>query len=118
MKLISEILIIFFVFTNVNASFSGPFLMWGYEKVKNMKIPALESVEEKTLTTVFSEAKAIIMFLKNGTNKLDNQNYPTLKELINKNYWAYLPQNSLPAEPVDYNSNVEVNIRNIQCYVC
>ncbi|XP_055385139.1 uncharacterized protein LOC129614516 [Condylostylus longicornis] len=89
-------------------NYHGPFLLWGHNNLEHENLPALEAMNERSLTLMYSEAKAIILFVRNGTSKLNKENFPNFSSMISQNRWVYLPQEHLPAEPVDFNSNVEV----------
>ncbi|XP_055906783.1 uncharacterized protein LOC129942017 [Eupeodes corollae] len=91
-----------------SCSLSGPYLMWGHEKLNDLKLPALVEADEQSLSTLFTEAKAVVVFIRNNTNRLDGENYPKFRQLVNENAWTYLPQHTLAVEPFNYNTNVEV----------
>ncbi|XP_034486460.1 uncharacterized protein LOC117790950 isoform X1 [Drosophila innubila] len=92
------------------ASISGPYLIWGHDKVFNLQPQALVDAtsKEQPLTQLFQDAKAIIIFVRNSTNRLEGTKYPKFQNLVKSNAWAYLPQRSLAAEPYSYNANIEV----------
>lgn len=90
------------------ATFTGPFILWGRDELKTVDTSALERIDDKLLRNIYSEATAIVMFLRNSSTSLNDENYPTFRELIGKSEWAYLPQHWLSSDPVDYNVNAEV----------
>lgn len=90
------------------ATFTGPFMLWGRDELKAIDTSALERIDDKLLRNIYSEATAIVMFLRNSSTSLNEENYPTFKELIGSSEWAYLPQHWLSSDPVDYNVNAEV----------
>lgn len=92
----------------VNAGFGGPFLFWGQSSLVDVKLPALRTIDENVLSTLYQEAKSVMIFVRNSSMHLDKEDFPKLAETLSKNQWAYLPQQSLPVEPFDYNSNLEV----------
>lgn len=49
-----------------------------------------------------------MIFIRNSTTKLNYENFPQLSEIIGKNEWLYLPQDSLTSDPLEYNVNAEV----------
>lgn len=108
MEWISFLIVFLGILSFSNCSLSGPYLMWGHEKLNDLKLPALVDAEEQSLSSLFTEAKAVVVFIRNNTNRLDKENYPKFRELVNNNVWTYLPQHSLALEPFNYNTNVEV----------
>lgn len=109
MKALSELLIIFSIITNTFASINGPFLFWGVDDVRKFKLnSALESLDDQLLRDLYADSTAVILFLRNSSSRLSEQNYPAFKKIIDKYQWAYIPQNRLPSEPIDYNINAEV----------
>ncbi|XP_030370200.1 uncharacterized protein LOC115620868 isoform X1 [Scaptodrosophila lebanonensis] len=91
-----------------NAAISGPYLFWGHDKVFNLQPEALVDAKEQTLTQLFKDAKAIQIFVRNTTSRLEGGNYPKFENLVKTNAWTYLPQRSLSVEPFNYNANIEV----------
>lgn len=95
-----------------SAAISGPYLFWGHDKVFNLQPQALvdASSREQPLTQLFKDVKAIIIFVRNATSRLEGTKYPKFESLVKNNAWTYLPQRSLPVEPYSYNANIEVCI--------
>ncbi|XP_023163629.2 uncharacterized protein LOC111594528 isoform X2 [Drosophila hydei] len=93
-----------------SAAISGPYLFWGHEKVFNLQPQALvdASSREQPLTQLFKDVKAIIIFVRNATSRLEGTKYPKFENLVKSNAWTYLPQRSLAVEPYSYNANIEV----------
>ncbi|KAH8418096.1 hypothetical protein KR222_011758 [Zaprionus bogoriensis] len=93
-----------------SAAISGPYLLWGHDKVFNLQPQALvdASSKELPLTQLFREAKAIVIFVRNSTGRLEGTNYPKFENLVKNSAWTYLPQRSLAAEPYSFNANIEV----------
>lgn len=91
-----------------DAGYGGPFLFWGPTKLVDVKLPALRSIDENALANLYQEAKSIMIFVRNGSVHLDKEDYPKLAETLSKNQWAYFPQQNLPVEPYDFNSNLEI----------
>lgn len=96
-----------------SAAISGPYLLWGHDKVFNLQPQALvdASSKEQPLTQLFTDAKAIVIFVRNNTSRLEGTKYPKFENLVKNNVWAYLPQRSLAAEPYSFNANIEVCIQ-------
>ncbi|EDW84423.1 uncharacterized protein Dwil_GK13147 [Drosophila willistoni] len=92
------------------ATISGPYLLWGHEKVNKLQPEALveASTKELPLMQLFKDAKAIVIFVRNSTNRLEGTKYPRFQNLVKTNAWSYLPQRNLAAEPFNYNANIEV----------
>ena len=91
-------------------TYSGPFLLWGIDNLNGLKIPTLESIDDSVLRDIYSKSAAIVLFLRNKTNKLSNDNFPELSGIISKNEWLYLPQDILPINPLEFNENAEVSV--------
>ncbi|XP_064552756.1 uncharacterized protein VhaAC45RP [Drosophila montana] len=93
-----------------SAAISGPYVFWGHEKVFNLQPQALvdASTREQPLTQLFKDAKAIIIFLRNATSRLEGIKYPRFQNLVKNNAWTYVPQRNLAVEPFSYNANIEV----------
>ncbi|TDG48405.1 hypothetical protein AWZ03_005150 [Drosophila navojoa] len=93
-----------------SAAISGPYLFWGHDKVFSLQPQALvdASSREQPLTQLFKDVKAIIIFVRNATSRLEGTKYPKFESLVKNNAWTYLPQRSLPVEPYSYNANIEV----------
>lgn len=96
-----------------SAAISGPYLLWGHDKVFNLQPQALVDAnsKEQPLTQLFTDAKAIVIFVRNNTSRLEGTKYPKFENLVKNNVWAYLPQRSLAAEPYSFNANIEVCIQ-------
>lgn len=105
--------------------YSGPFLLWGVENLNNLKVPALSgekmkffnfsylkifflAIDDEKLRDIYSSASSITIFIRNSTTKLNFENFPNLSEIISKNEWIYLTQESLSSDPLEYNINTEV----------
>ncbi|XP_062123908.1 uncharacterized protein LOC133837240 isoform X2 [Drosophila sulfurigaster albostrigata] len=93
-----------------SASISGPYLFWGHEKLFDLQPQALvdATTKEQPLTQLFKDAKAIIIFVRNTTSRLEGTKYPKFQNLVKNNAWTYLPQRNLAAEPYSLNANIEV----------
>jgi hypothetical protein len=106
--------------------YSGPFLLWGLENLNDMKIPTLQgenykfftrkkvfkifftAIDDASLREIYSKAAAVVIFIRNATTKLNYENFPELSDIIGKNEWLYLPQETLTSDPLEYNVNAEV----------
>lgn len=93
-----------------SASIAGPFIFWGHSRVSGLQSQALvdSNSRELPLTQLFTEAKAIVVFVRNSTNRLEGTKYPRFQNLVKSGAWTYLPQRSLAAEPFGLNANIEV----------
>lgn len=96
------------VATAVVADYNGPFMLWGPDSLKDIDISALSSLNEKTLRNLYSESSAIVLFVRNSTDRLSLDNYPTFASVVSQGPSKYLTQYWLPVDPVDYNVNTEV----------
>ncbi|XP_053658375.1 uncharacterized protein LOC128707448 [Anopheles marshallii] len=91
-----------------SAYYSGPFLFWGLDDLKDLQTPALTELDDKMLRDLYSNAAAVVVFLRNGTTKLSADNFPTFKRIVEKYEFMYSPQQMLSSNPLDYNVNAEV----------
>ncbi|XP_043065069.1 uncharacterized protein LOC108099332 [Drosophila ficusphila] len=93
-----------------SASISGPFILWGNPRVSGLQPQALvdSNSRELPLTQLFTEAKAIVVFIRNSTSRLEGTKYPKFQNLVKSAAWTYLPQRRLAAEPFGLNANIEV----------
>jgi hypothetical protein len=121
-----SILSLSIIASSTNASYAGPFLFWGKENLNNLKIPTLQgkkkksrkkffykllffsAIDDKVLRDIYSEASAIVVFVRNASIKLNYENFPKLSEIIGTTEWLYLPQDVLSSDPLEYNVNAEV----------
>lgn len=98
--------------SSCSASISGPFILWGHSKVSGLQSPALvdSNSRELPLTQLFEEARAIVVFVRNSSSRLEGTKYPRFQNLVKSGAWTYLPQRSLAVEPFGLNSNVQVRV--------
>lgn len=87
----------------------GPFVLWGLDSLKSFKSSALQPVEESELWKIYSQASAIVMFLKNGSKEMNSENFPEFNKLVHENVWTYWPQQTL-LDPHEFNFNIEVSL--------
>lgn len=111
MQLILVATLLCLIIGSCSASISGPFIFWGHSRVSSLQTQALveSSSRELPLTQLFTEAKAIVVFVRNTTNRLEGTRYPKFQNLVKSGAWTYLPQRSLAAEPFGLNANIEVS---------
>lgn len=93
---------------NVVANYHGPFVLWGLNGMNGIKTSALDTLDDRQLRDFYAKATSIVVFLKNATTRLDEENFPNFKEMINENEFIYLTQDALTSDPLDYNANAEV----------
>lgn len=91
-----------------SANINGPYLFWGHEKVVNLQPRALVEASESDFSDLFRDAKAIVIFVRNNTRRLEGRQYPKFQQLIRDSAWSYLPQHTLLVDPFNYNANIEV----------
>lgn len=95
--------------TAVWANYNGPFIFWGRDELKNYDISALQNLDEKHLQHIYSDASAIMLFIRNASSgRLSEATFPEFRKILQDNSYLYLTQYSLPASPVDFNENAEV----------
>lgn len=91
------------------ANYNGPFILWGREELKKIDVSALQGLDDTILRNIYSESPAIILFVRNASNRFNEENFPTFKDLLQKNKYVYLTQHWLPSDPIDYNVNAEAS---------
>lgn len=90
------------------ANYDGPYLFWGLPQLGSLDRAALNGGDDDFLKDLFAEAKAVILFVKNSTHQLSDSNYPALENILTQRKWAYMPQNVLLYDPVDYNQHTDI----------
>lgn len=105
---LSSLLLVGSVLGNAFAHYSGPFLFWGVNDLKDVDVSALEGLDDKFLRDLYSNAAAVVVFLRNGTAKLTDDNFPGFRRIIEKHEYVYSPQQGLSSNPLDYNVNAEI----------
>lgn len=93
----------------VLANYNGPFLLWGRDELQNIDVSALQSVDDRILQNIYSDASAIVLFVRNASGRLSEENFPEFRKLVQSNSYVYLTQQSLSTNPVDFNVNAEVS---------
>lgn len=101
---------LFGILTFVCANYNGPFILWGRKELNNVRVSSLSALDEENLRNIYAETPAIILFVRNASNRLSEENFPVFKDLLQTTSYVYLPQHRLPLDPVDYNLNAEVRI--------
>lgn len=91
------------------ANYNGPFILWGRDELKKIDVSALQGLDDTILRNIYSESPAIILFVRNASNRFNEENFPTFKDLLQKNKYVYLTQHWLPSDPIDYNINAEAS---------
>lgn len=99
--------------SSVLANYNGPFIMWGRKELKNIEISSLQELDDTLLRNIYAEAPAIILFVRNGSSRLSEENFPTFKNLLQKTDYIYLTQHRLPSDPLDHNVNAEVKLGSV-----
>ncbi|XP_055551449.1 uncharacterized protein LOC129733893 [Wyeomyia smithii] len=93
---------------SASAHYGGPFLFWGVDDLKDVEVPALEEFDDKFLRDLYSNSAAVVVFLRNGTAKLSEDNYPSFRRIVERHQYVYSPQEALSSNPMDYNVNAEI----------
>lgn len=92
----------------VFAHYEGPFLFWGVSDLKNLEVSALEDLNDKFLRDLYSNSAAVVLFLRNGTIKLNDDDFPGFRKILEKEEYVYTAQHELSSNPLDYNVNAEI----------
>lgn len=103
-----QVLTVLGLVTNIWANYQGPFLFWGLPKLSSSDSSAINGVDDEFLKDLFAEAGAIVIFQKNSTHKFNSLNYPSLEHILSEREWAYMPQNILLYDPLDFNQKAEI----------
>lgn len=101
---------IFALISSIKASYNGPFVLWGRDELSHISMKSLSKIDDQFLHDIYSESSAIILFVRNATNHLTEDNFPMFKDLLSKTNYAYLAQQHLGLDPIDFNLNAEVCI--------
>lgn len=99
----------FALIVSIRASYRGPFVLWGRDELKQINGNALNEIDEKFLRDIYTDSSAIILFVRNASNHLTDENFPIFKDLLSKTTYAYLPQQHLGSDPMEFNLNAEVH---------
>lgn len=103
----------FALFVSIRASYNGPFVLWGRDELSRIGGNSLNEIDEKFLRDIYSDSSAIILFVRNASTHLNGENFPIFKDLLSKTSYAYLPQQHLGLDPMEFNLNAEVS--SMQC---
>lgn len=98
----------FALFVTIKASYNGPFVLWGRDELSQINGNSLSEIDEKFLRDIYSDSSAIILFVRNASNHLNEENFPIFKDLLSKTSYAYLTQQHLGLDPMEFNLNAEV----------
>lgn len=92
-------------------AFGGPYVFWGIKPLQHVHVGALQQFSDESLQQIYSEAEAIIVFLRNASSpKVKSENYPNFVSMLNHHPWTYLAKDILAANPADKNSYTEVGL--------
>lgn len=97
--------------TSIAASYNGPFILWGRDELTRTNVNSLMELDEKVLRDIYSDSSAIILFVRNASSQLVEENFPIFKDLLSKTSYVYLAQQHLGVDPMEFNLNAEVNGR-------
>lgn len=92
----------------ITASYNGPFILWGRDELSRANGNSLNELDNKFLHDIYSDSSAIILFVRNASNHLKEDNFPIFKDLLSKTSFVYLPQQHLGVDPMEFNLNAEV----------
>lgn len=90
------------------ADYTGPYLFWGLPRLETLENSALNGLDEEVLKDVYSEASAVIIFVKNSSHAMTSEHYPSLENLLADRKSAYMSQSVLIYDPMDLNMHTEV----------
>lgn len=103
-----QLSVLFSVLTLAFANYNGPYLFWGLPRLDTLENSALNGLDEELLKDMYSEASAIIIFVKNSSHPMTSEHYPSLENLLADRKSAYMSQSVLIYDPMDLNTHTEV----------
>lgn len=96
--------------TSIRAAYNGPFVLWGRDELSLAKVNPMSQLNEKILRDIYSDSSAIILFVRNASTHLKEDNFPIFKDLLSKTSYVYLAQDHLGVDPMEFNLNAEVGL--------
>lgn len=108
MKLIAIIEVV--LIHSVWGHFNGPFVFFGHDQLAEMKSSALGEPDTQFLIDLYNKAPAIIVFTRNISTKLTDDNFPAFKDLLSQTEHTYITSHQLNVDPIEYNVNTEVRL--------
>ncbi|XP_055314885.1 uncharacterized protein LOC129575377 [Sitodiplosis mosellana] len=94
--------------SSIRAAYNGPFILWGRDELSQAKINPMSQLNEKVLRDIYADSSAIILFVRNASSHLKEDNFPIFKDLLSKTSYVYLAQEYLGLDPMEFNLNAEV----------
>lgn len=94
--------------TLIAARYNGPFILWGRDELSRANGNSLNELDKKFLHHIYADSSAIILFVRNASTHLKEDNFPIFKDLLSKTSYVYLPQQHLGVDPMEFNLNAEV----------
>lgn len=94
--------------SSIRAGYNGPFILWGRDELSQAKVNPMTQLDEKFLRNIYSDSSAIILFVRNASTHLTEDNFPIFKDLLAKTSYVYLAQQHLGLDPMEFNLNAEV----------
>lgn len=112
-KMFSLIIIcgVFVAINMVCGSYKEPFLLWGTEKLSEIKTSSLSDMTEKYLIDLYNESPTIIVFIRNMSTKISDENFPIFKDILLKTKHKYITYHQFNLDPVKYNSYTKVSVK-------
>lgn len=93
----------------IQASYNGPFVLWGREELSHANVNPMSQLDEQFLRDLYSDSTAIVIFVRNASNYLREDNFPIFKDLLSQTNYVYMSKQHLALDPMEYNLNAEVN---------
>lgn len=103
-----QILVWFWVCVVARANYQGPYLFWGLPRLAELENSALNGLDEELLKDIYTEASAIMIFVKNSSHPMTSEHFPSLENLLADRKSAYMTQSVLIYDPSDLNVQTEV----------
>ena len=70
-------------------------------------ITLFAGINDNVLRKVYSDSSVILVFLKNSSTQLNQENFPKLSEIVESSQWFFSHQERLSSDPME-NVNAEV----------
>lgn len=99
---------LFVIINFVSAKYNGPFIFWGRKDLDNLDSSSLNDLDENILHTIYSESPAIILFVRNTSSRINEEDFPMFKDILQQTKHQYSTQHRLPLDPVDLNLSADV----------
>lgn len=102
-------MILFISVCAANTNYQGPYIFWGLPFDEYSESGSLKAVNIDNLQKYFKDADRVFIFVKNKSDRIQEEGFSETKNIITSNRFIYLPQDSLTVDPHSVNENIEVS---------